>query len=69
MVTMKKEKKPFNELDFIMKYEGGECSDKEIIDGFQHLIDSGLVWKLQGTYGRTAQSLIDAGICKLHKKA
>ena len=30
---------------------------------WQSLIDSGVVWKLQGFYGRTAQSLIEAGHC------
>ncbi len=55
----------FNELDFIIAYEDGALDDDEdeIIYGFQHLIDSGIVWKLQGHYGRTAQCLIDAGYC------
>lgn len=54
----------FNELDFIMAYEGGEIDNEEtIVAGFQHLIDSGLVWSLQGTYGRTAAALIHGGYC------
>ena len=51
-------------LDFIMRYEQGDCEDEqEVIDGFQHLIDSGLAWQLQGSYGRMAASLIEAGLC------
>ncbi len=54
---------PFDTVSFIIAFEGGELSDEEIIEGFQHLIDSGLAWSLQGFYGRTAQALIEAGYC------
>lgn len=37
--------------------------DAIIIEAWQHLIDTGLAWRLQGTFGRQAQALIDAGIC------
>ena len=30
---------------------------------WQHLIDTGIVWQLQGWYGRTAKRLIDEEIC------
>ena len=50
-------------LDFIMAYEAGELSEEESIEGFQKLIDSGLVWQLQGSYGRTAKYLIENGLC------
>jgi hypothetical protein len=53
-------------FDFIMAYESGECSDEEIISGFQNLIDSGLAWKLQGSYGRTAMALVKEGVCTLN---
>jgi hypothetical protein len=56
-----------DDVDFIMAYEGGELNDDEIIAGFQKLIDSGMVWSLQGSYGRMAARLIDAGLC--HKKS
>jgi hypothetical protein len=29
----------------------------------QSLIDSGIVWSLQGSYQRAAHSMIDAGLC------
>lgn len=57
------DEKPFDEVQFIIDYEGGKLSDKEIIEGFQELIKSGSVWKLQGNYGRTARALIAAGLC------
>ena len=53
----------FDEVGFIMQFERGEVSFDELTDGFQHLIDSGIVWKLQGSYGRTAESLIEQGYC------
>ena len=52
-----------NHLDFIMSYESGECSEEEVIAGFQKLIDDGTAWQLQGHYGRTAQALIENGLC------
>lgn len=57
----------FNTVDFIIDYEAGALSEEEVIDGFQHLIDNGIVWSLQGHYGRTAATLIDAGLCRLRK--
>jgi hypothetical protein len=29
----------------------------------QHLINSGLAWQLQGSFGRTCAAMIDAGRC------
>jgi hypothetical protein len=57
------EPKAFDEVGFIIAYEGGRLGQDSMIDGFRHLIDTGLCWKLQGHYGRTAQALIDGGYC------
>ena len=45
----------------LITYEEGHLSDEETIDLFQHLVDTGLVWSLQGFYGRTAAFLIEQG--------
>lgn len=51
-----------SELDQIIAYEQGELSDEDTIALFQSLVNSGLAWKLQGSYGRTAQAMLDAGV-------
>jgi len=33
------------------------------VAAWQHLIDTGLAWRLQGWFGRQAMALIAAGIC------
>lgn len=45
--------------------EGAEEADSEdqLIDAWQLLIDTGVVWALQGRFGRTAAGLIEDGIC------
>jgi hypothetical protein len=50
-------------VNFIFDFESGNLSNEDIIKNFQALIDSGTVWQLQGSYGRTAQQLIDKGYC------
>lgn len=52
-----------DQLDRMILWESGQLSGDDTVVLFQDLIDSGLVWQLQGTYGRTAQALIDAGFC------
>ena len=48
----------------IIDYENGDLGEDEIIELFQHLIDTGLAWSLQGHYGRTAMDLIQGGYCQ-----
>ena len=38
-------------------------SEEQVIEAWQHLIDTGLCWQLQGFFGRTARQLINDGIC------
>lgn len=37
-------------------------TEDEVIAAWQYLLDSGLVWSLQGSYGRMAQDLINSGV-------
>ncbi|MFJ3775251.1 hypothetical protein ACIPX0_26510 [Streptomyces sp. NPDC090075] len=48
-------------LDLIA-FEADELEIDEIVDLFATLIRSGMAWTLQGSYGRTAQALIDQGV-------
>lgn len=43
----------------IIDYENGDCDFDETVELFQYLVDTGLAWRLQGSYGRTAKMLID----------
>ena len=36
-------------------------TEEEILSAWQYLVDTGLAWRLQGWFGRTASALIDAG--------
>jgi len=37
-------------------------SEEQIIEAWQYLADTGLVWQLRGFFGRTAQHLIENGV-------
>jgi helix-turn-helix protein len=47
----------------ISAYENGEMDHEEVVELFQELIDTGMLYILQGSYGRTAQALIEQGFC------
>ena len=53
----------FDAVSFIMAFEDGKLGEDEVVAGFQELINSGLVWQLQGLYERTAVALIESGKC------
>lgn len=48
-------------IDIIDGFEYGDA--QETIAAYQYLIDTGIVWNLQGRYGRMAMHLIEVGIC------
>ena len=51
----------FDLTERIIAFETGEIELDEVLELFQYLVDTGLAWSLQGSYGRTAQALIEAG--------
>ena len=44
-----------------------ELSEEATIAWFQELVNSGLAWQLQGSYGRTASALLRAGMIVLNE--
>tara|TARA_Y100001951_G_C11126389_1_gene175728 strand:- start:67 stop:246 length:180 start_codon:yes stop_codon:yes gene_type:complete len=52
-------------FEAVMVAEGVEpATREEQVEAWQHLIDSGLAWSLQGWFGRYASNLIEQGICE-----
>jgi hypothetical protein len=52
----------FDVVDEIIRYEAGELEMDEVIALFDHLVQTGMAWELQGSYGRTAEDMINAGL-------
>lgn len=53
---------PYDMLDNLIAYEQGELDNEDTVILFQHLVDTGQAWKLQGSYGRMAMTLVEAGL-------
>tara|TARA_R110002020_G_scaffold339312_1_gene554463 strand:+ start:228 stop:431 length:204 start_codon:yes stop_codon:yes gene_type:complete len=49
-------------VEDIEKYESDGMTSKEEIVFFQGLVDNGIIWTLQGHYGRVAVALIKEGL-------
>jgi hypothetical protein len=47
----------------IIAYEAGELTGAEALDLFQSLLDSGVIYRLQGHYQRRATELVALGYC------
>jgi hypothetical protein len=52
-------------LTDIIKYENGEMDDEQVVNFFQDLYDSGVWVQLQGSYQRTMNDLVQAGLVKV----
>tara|TARA_R100001015_G_C4434013_1_gene30099 strand:- start:31 stop:225 length:195 start_codon:yes stop_codon:yes gene_type:complete len=39
-----------------------ELTKEMYLEAWQHLVDTGLAWQLQGSFGRMAQELINEGV-------
>lgn len=48
-------------VDKIIAYESGEMLEHEVLEFFQDLVNTGMAWKLQGSYSRTATDLLQQG--------
>lgn len=57
-------KKEFDTVGHIMSYESGELDEEGTRNLFQHLVNTGQAWSLQGHYGRTAQAMLDSGFIR-----
>jgi hypothetical protein len=55
------DKKPYDTVGGIIDFEQGNLDEDGTLVLFQHLVATGLAWSLQGSYGRMAQGLINAG--------
>ncbi len=44
-------------------------SPEQVIEAWQHLINTGIAWTMQGWFGRTATQLIEMGVCNPPKSA
>ena len=45
-------------VEKIMSFESGEMEEHEVYAFFQFLVDTNLIYGLQGSYQRTAQQLL-----------
>lgn len=59
---MLKEHKNLDVINAIIEHESGQLDETETIALFAELLKTGMVWQLQGCYGRLARDYIEAGI-------
>jgi hypothetical protein len=56
-------------VDQLIAYEEGQITGDEEIAFFEHLVETGTCWQLQGHYQRVAATLIEAGLIKPPEQA
>lgn len=53
----------FDAVNFVIRAESGEIEHDEFVAGMQQMINSGVVWHLQGSWQRCAVDMIEAEEC------
>ena len=46
----------------LVEEPGEDVTEEEYYAAWQHLVDTGLAWQLQGWFGRTAMGMIEQGL-------
>lgn len=54
--------KNYDIIGNLCAFESGDLDENETLDLFQKLVNTGMAWTLQGSYGRMAKHLIDQGL-------
>lgn len=49
-------------VNALIGLDEGTLSEEEEVELFQHLVDTGMAWQLQGRIGRQAATMLDAGL-------
>ena len=49
-------------VDRLIAYEEGQLTEDQEIALFEHLVQTGTCWQLQGHYQRVAATLLEAGL-------
>lgn len=52
---------PMNLMSQILDYEAGILEEDEMVEFFQDLYETGLLWQLQGAYQREFMRMVEAG--------
>lgn len=52
---------PYDASACVEGFDGLDHDEETILSAWRYLVDTGLAWRLQGWYGRTANQLINDG--------
>jgi hypothetical protein len=55
-----------NLVDKIIDYENGNLTHIEVLSLFQELVNTGMAWELDGSFGRTAMDLLKSGLIRAY---
>lgn len=55
---------PYDAVAACEGFDGKDHDQETLISAWQYLIDTGAAYTLQGSFGRQAERMIAAGLCK-----